>query len=200
MFLPNRHRLGFRLIFALGAMALFVLGYQWGNQHRFGRAEPAQIHGVLVQPPGEIPEFSLRDPFGRPVGRTDLADGWTLLAFGDLAEASGQRAAQRLIETRNRLADQPKLIESLQLVLIQTSERLELARDFVRLSPALRPLAGPPESIAPLRDALGLAREVGPILFVIGPGAQLFAILPETEGGAEMAEDVKALMVNEKRL
>lgn len=199
MFLPNRHRLGIRLIFALGAMALFVLGYQWGNQYQFGRAESTQIQGVLVQPSGEIPEFSLRDPFGRPVGRADLASGWTLLAFGDLAEVSGQRAAQRLIETRNRLADQPKLVESLQLVLIQTREQLELARDFARLSPALRLLAGPSESIVPIRDALGLASEVGPTLFVIGPGARLFAILPETESGAEMAEDVKALMASEER-
>jgi hypothetical protein len=199
MFLPNRHRLGVRLVFALGAMALFVLGYQWGNQHPFGRAEPAQIHGFLVQPPGALPEFSLRDPFGRPVGRTELAAGWTLLAFGDLAEASGQRAAQRLIETRNRLADQSKLIESLQLVLIQTSERLALARDFARLSPALRPLAGAPESIVPLREALGLASEIGPTLFVIGPGARLLAILPETESGSETAEDVKRLIASQTR-
>lgn len=199
MFLPNRHRLGIRLIFALGAMALFVLGYQWGNQYRFGQAEPAQIQGVLVQPPGEIPEFSLHDPFGRPFGRADLNKGWTLLAFGDLADVSGQRAAQRLIETRNRLADQPKLIESLQLVLIQTSERLELARDFARLSPSLRPLAGSPESIVPLRNALGLAHETGPMLFVIGSEARLLAILPETESGAEMAEDSKTLMANDKR-
>lgn len=199
MFLPNRHPLGVRLIFALGAMALFMLGYQWGNRQPFGHAEPAQLHGVLVQPPGAIPEFGLRDAFGRPVGHADLVDGWTLLAFGDLAEASGQRAAQRLIETRNRLADQPKLIESLQLVLIQTAERLELARDFARLSPALRPLAGPPESISPLRDALGLASAVGPTLFVIGPEARLLAILPETESGAEMAEDIKTLIASQTR-
>jgi hypothetical protein len=200
MFLRNRNRLGFRLIFALGAMALFVLGYQWGNQHQFGRAESTQIQGVLVQPPGEIPEFSLLDPFGRTVGRAELIEGWTLLAFGDLAEASGQRAMQRLIETRNRLADQPKLIESLQLMLIQTSERLELARDFSQLSPALRLLAGVPESITPLHDVLGLASETGPTLFVIGPGARLLAILPETESGAEIAEDLKTLIASDKRL
>ena len=105
MFLPNRRRLGVRLVFALGAMALFVVGYQWGNQYKFGSTERAGIRGVLIQPPGEIPEFGLRDPFGRPFGRMDLTAGWTLLAFGDLAEATGQRAAQRLIETRNRLAD-----------------------------------------------------------------------------------------------
>ena len=197
MFLPNRHRLGVRLIFALGAMALFMLGYQWGNRQPFGHAEPAQIHGVLVQPPGAIPEFGLRDAFGRPVGHADLVDGWTLLAFGDLAEASGQRAAQRLIETRNRLADRPELIESLRLALVQTSERLELARDFARLSPALRPLAGSSESITPLREALGLASGAGPTLFVIGPDARLRAILPETESGADMAEDVKALMASD---
>jgi len=199
MFLRNRHGLGVRLIFALGAMALFVLGYQWGNQQQFGHAEPARIHGVLIQPPGEIPEFSLRDPFGRPVGRADLAEGWTLLAFGDLADASGQRAAQRLIETRNRLADRPPLIASLRLILIQTSERLEPARDFARLSPALRPLAGPPESIAPLRDALGLTSEVVPALFVIGPDARLLAILPETESGAGMAEDIETLIATQAR-
>ena len=197
MFLPNRRRLGVRLVFALGAMALFVAGYQWGNQYKFGSADPAEIRGVLIQPPGEIPEFALRDPFGRPFGRADLTAGWTLLAFGDLAEATGQRAAQRLIETRNRLADRPELIESLRLALVQTSERLELARDFARLSPALRPLAGSSESITPLREALGLASGAGPTLFVIGPDARLRAILPETENSADMAEDMKALMASD---
>lgn len=85
-----------------------------GNRYQCDPAEPAQIRGVLVQLPGEIPEFSLRDPFGRALRRADPATGWTLLAFGDLAEASRQRAAQRLIETRNRLADQPALTASLQ--------------------------------------------------------------------------------------
>jgi hypothetical protein len=198
VFVRNRHHFGVRLVLAIGAMALFVLGYQWGNQYRFGSTAPPEIRGVLIQPPGEIPEFGLRDPFGRSVGRADLVGSWTLLAFGDLAEATGQRAAQRLIETRNRLSDRPELIERLQLILVQTSERLELARDFARLSPVLRPLAGPPESIAPLHEGLGLVSGVGPMLFVIGPDARLRAILPETESGAAMAEDVKALMASDR--
>ena len=196
MFLRNRHHLGFRLLFILAAMALFVLGYQWGNQHQRARSEPSRISGVLIQPPGEIPDFELRDPFGRPFTRRDLVEGWTLLAFGDLAGASGQRAAQRLIDVRNRIADQPRLLDSLRLVLVQTGENAALGRDFARLSPALHLISGASTELAPLRDALGLASAVSPTLFVIGPGGQLLAVLPETEDGARMADDLKAIVAN----
>ncbi|MBK1717068.1 SCO family protein [Thiocystis violacea] len=196
MFLPNRHNLWFRLLFALATMALFVLGYQWGNQHRQGATGPLQIGGVLIQPPGEIPDFSFKDPFGRPVARTDLDAGWTLLAFGDLADASGQRAVRRLIDVNNRLADQRGLLEKLGLVLITGDGNSTLARDFARLSPALRLLGGTPDEIAPLRDALGLPTQDSPTLFVIAPGGHLLALFPETQDGGAMAEDLKAILAN----
>jgi hypothetical protein len=34
MFLANRHSLWLRLLFMVGAVVLFVFGYQWGNQHQ----------------------------------------------------------------------------------------------------------------------------------------------------------------------
>ncbi len=196
MFLRNRHHFGFRLFFILATMGLFVLGYQWGNQHQRRGTEPPQIDGVLIQPPGTLPDFRLKDPFGRPFARADLADGWTLLAFGDLASASGQRAVQRLIDVLNRTADQTSLVHELKLVLVLTLENPGLARDFARLSPALRLIGGTPAEIAPLRDALGLAAKASPTLFVLGPGGYLLAVLPETEGGAEMAMDLKAIMAS----
>ncbi len=194
MFLPNRHPPLLRLALALLAILLFVFGYQWGNQIKWARSGPPAIQGVRVEPPLDLPTLTVRDPFGIRVADSALAKHWTLLAIGDLAEASGQRAIHRLIETRNRLADQPRLLETLQWVLIQNPERLELARDFARLSPALRLWAADPESIVHLRTALGLAASDRPDLFVIDPGGRLIAILPVSEDGAALAEDLKALI------
>ncbi|QIK37671.1 hypothetical protein GWK36_06385 [Caldichromatium japonicum] len=194
MFFPNRHPPLVRLALALLAMLLFVVGYQWGNQVQMARQGPPAIQGVRLDPPLELPDFALRDPFGVRFDRASLEGHWTLLAFGDLAGELGQRAVQRLIETRNRLADQPKLLTALQLVLVQGTERLELARDFARLSPALHLLSGEPEMISTLRNALGLAMADRPDLLVIAPDRRLIAILPVAQDGAALAQDLRSLM------
>ncbi|MBK1723697.1 hypothetical protein [Thiocystis violacea] len=196
MLLRNRHNLWLRLVFALGAMALFVFGYQWGNQHQRDGGEPTRINGVLVRPSGAIPNFALRDPFGQAFDQGHLAEHWTLMAFGDLAQASGQRAVQRLVDASNRVADQADLRRALQLVLVETRDAPALARDFARLSPALRILGGGAEEIARLRAALGLGEDEEPTLFVFGPGAQLIALLPATETGGAVAEDLKAIFAD----
>lgn len=196
MHLRNRHNLWLRLLFALGAMALFVFGYQWGNQHQHGVSQPLRIEGVLIRPPGVIPNFALRDPFGQVFDQDDLADGWTLMAVGDLADASGQRAVARLIDAYNRVADQPSLRKSLELALVTPNETPERARDFARLSPALHILTGDDVDIARVRDSLGLADDAQPTLFVFAPGAHLIALFPPTEAGNAVAEDLKTLFAN----
>lgn len=194
MFLSSRYPPLMRLVVALLAMGVFVIGYEWGSRAQLARSKPTAIQGVRVEPPIELPAFSLRDPFGVVFDRSALVGHWTLLAFGDLAGESGQRAVQRLIEAHNRLADRPKLLASLQLVLVQGTERLELARDFARLSPALRLLSGEPEAISDLRNALGLAMADRPDLLVIDPHGRLIAILPFTQDGAALAQDLRSLM------
>ncbi|MBO8085627.1 hypothetical protein EBL85_11545 [Marichromatium sp. AB32] len=193
MQLANRRPLAARLILMLLAMAILVLGYQWGNQYQRRHAEPPTISGVLLRPPLAAPEFALEDALGRPFDRARLGADWTLLAFGSLADASGQRALQRLIETRNRLADRPEIAGALRLVLIDGGADRARARDFSRLSPALDIVSGPPEARAPLA-ALGDDTDAGstPIL-VFAPGARLLAILPGTAAGATLAADLAAL-------
>jgi hypothetical protein len=193
MFLKNRHRLWVRLVLMLAAISLFILAYQWGNQYQRRSAEPPVIGGLLISPPASLPDFELKDTLGQSFDQGGLAQGWTLLAFGDLSRASGQLAVQRLIDVYNRVADEQALRKQLRLVLIKTADAPNLARDFASLSPALSVLSGDPEQITLLRDSIGLGHEETPALLVLGPGGYLVAFLPESQDGAAMAEDLKAI-------
>ena len=199
MFLPgNRRSLPVRLVMIAAAAGLFVVGYQWGNryQHRGG---PPVIAGVLVSPPIDLSDFALRDPDGRPVTRDRLGQDWTLLTYGDLTQAQGHLAVNRLLEVRNRLADSPELQAGLRLVLVQTSEAPNLARDFSRLTPSLIIAGGEAEELAELADALGGAPtpipgdDTGSALFLIAPGARLVALFTPGQGPATVASDLQAL-------
>ena len=192
MFLRNRHRLWVRLVLMLGAISLFVLAYQWGNQYQRRSAAPPTIGGLLIRPPASLPDFELREALGRPFGHKDLSQGWTLLAFGDLSRASGQLAVQRLIDVYNRVADERVLRKQLRLVLVGTGDS-SLHRDFAGLMPALKILGGDAEQIERLRTDIGLGASDSSAIFVLAPGGYLLAFLPETEGGAQMAEDLRAI-------
>jgi len=193
MFLRSRHNPWVRLAFVLGAMGLFLLGYQWGNEYQRRHAEPPAINGVLVQPPAAIPGFRLEDPLGRPFDQETLAAGWTLLTFGDLSGAQGQLAIQRLIDVYNRVAEEADLQEVLRLVLVTTTDAPNLARDFARLSPALYVLWGEVEELKRLGDALGAGGEAEPALYVFAPGGYLVALLSGRDDGAVLAADLIAL-------
>jgi hypothetical protein len=193
MFLRSRHSPWVRLAFALGAMGLFLLGYQWGNEYQRRHAKPPVISGVLVRPPAAIPGFRLQDPLGRLFDQETLAAGWTLLTFGDLASAQGQLAVQRLIDVYNRVADEEGLHEALRLVLVTTSDAPNLARDFARLSPALYVLGGETAELERLKSALGDTAQSEPPLYVFVPGGYLVALLPERGDGPTLAADLTAL-------
>jgi hypothetical protein len=193
MFLKNRYPLWLRLVLVLGAISLFILAYQWGNQYQRRAAGPPVIRGVLIQPPASLPEFELRDRLGRPVDRAVLSQGWTLLAFGELSRASGQLAVQRLMDVYHRISAEPGLQRELRLVLITTVGAPELARDFAALLPALDVVSGEPDQVAALRESLGLGEAVTAALLVIGPGGHLLAFLPEDQPPADMAEDLVAI-------
>jgi len=199
VFLPgNRKKLWVRLVMIAAAAGLFVIGYQWGNQYRRPAGPPA-IAGVLVSPPIDLSAFSLQDPDGRPVTRERLAQGWTLLTYGDLTQASGHLTAGRLLEVYNRLADRPDLRAALRLVLVQSVDAPNLARDFNRLSPALIIAGGDTEQRGLLSEALGGAPaplpgdDSGSAVFVIAPGARLVALFTPGQGAMSMAADLVAL-------
>lgn len=193
MFLRNRHPLWIRLALILAAISLFVLAYQWGNQYQRRSAAPPVIGGLLIRPPASLPEFELREALGNPFGQQDLSQGWTLLAFGDLSRASGQLAVQRLIDVYNRVADERPLRKQLRLVLVTTGDDSTVSRDFAGLLPALKILGGEAEQIERLRADIGLGDAETPAIFVVAPGGYVLAFLPETQDGAQMAEDLKAI-------
>lgn len=193
MFLRSRHSPWVRLAFALGAMGLFVLGYQWGNEYQRRHGRPPAISGVLVRPPAVIPGFRLEDPLGRPFDQDTLATGWTLLTFGDLSAIQGQLAIQRLIDVYHRIAGEEKLHRALRLVLVTTTDAPNLARDFARLSPALYVLGGEAAELDRLRASLGVGPEAEQPFFVFAPGGYLVALLTERGDNAELASDLLAL-------
>ena len=192
----NRHSPWLRIAFMLGAIGLFLFGYQWGNQYKSKHAQPPIISGVLVRPPAAIPGFRLLDPRGRVFDQDTLAAGWTLLAFGDLSGAQGQLAIQRLIDVYNRIGGDADLQRALRLVLVTTTDAPNLARDFSRLSPALYILAGDAGETGRLRAALGTGEDADPPLFVFAPGGYLIALLTNDEDGSAMAADLEALYAN----
>ncbi len=106
-----------RLVVAVSALGLFLVGYYWGNQYRHGDSTPPVIEGVLVRPPRPLPAFEFRDAAGRLFTTERFAGHWTLLSFGDSSRAPGQSVVMRMIEVYNRLAITPDLQEKLLLVL-----------------------------------------------------------------------------------
>jgi hypothetical protein len=194
----NRRSLPVRLVMIAAAAGLFVVGYQWGNRYKHPSGPPA-IAGILVSPPIDLSDFTLRDPDGRPLTRDGLSQGWTLLTYGDLTQAQGHLAINRLLEIHNRLADRPELRAELRLVLVQTSDAPNLARDFNRLTPSLIVAGGEAGELSKLADALGGAPaptpgdDAGAPLFLIAPGARLAALFTPGQGPATVATDLAAL-------
>jgi peroxiredoxin len=186
-----------RLVMAAAAIALFVIGYQWGNRLQFGGGHPPALSGVMVRPPQPLPDFVLTGTDGRSFGRPDLLDRWSLIAFAPLGGASGHLALGRMIEVYNRSAQEPELQRRLALLLVTADDAPALAREFERLSTAIRILTGQHGELATLRSALGVTDEVPagsaqPPLFLIGPRARLIALFPNPEA-AEIATDIAAL-------
>lgn len=184
-----------RLILMACAIGLFLIGYQWGNQHRFG--QPPGIGGVLVAPPMALPAFTLADSAGQPFGRAQLEEQWTLLAFGDLGQARGQLAVQRLLDVYHYLPADADPRQRLQLVLATPIQRDELARDFSRLSPALRLVAGEAGDLGKLATLLGEPMNPAPqdrsILYFITPDARLLAFFTPGQASREVAADLTLL-------
>lgn len=194
-----------RLVMAVAAVGLFVVGYQWGNQFQRARDGDPVLAGVLIRPPAPMPEVSLHAGSGATLDRTALADHWTLIAPASPAGAGGHLAVARLIEVANRLAGAPDLHGRLRLWLVSRDDVPALARDFERLTPALAVLTGDAGSLDRLAEVLGTdpavadsAPESGdtagvPPLYLIDPKARLVALFPPGQTPAAIAADIEAL-------
>jgi hypothetical protein len=189
-----------RLIMFAAAAGLFVVAYYWGNRYQYGVLRPPTIEGVSVRPAISLPPFELQDASGAPFSSDDLQGRWTLIAFGDLAQARGHLTVSRLLAVHNALADERKLAPQLQLALAARGEPSELTRDFARLSRALRILSGEPESIEPLRIALGESEEEPPgepgegaPIYQIDPRGRLVALYLPSQSTEAIAADLRTL-------
>lgn len=184
---------------AVAAVGLFVFGYQWGNQLKFGSGSAPAIDGVMIRPPMALPDFVLATSSGESFGRPDLAGHFTLLALTPAGDARGHRTVGRLIEVYNRLAGEPKLQRRLSLILISPDPAPVLARDFERLSPAIAILSGEPEETRRLADALGTdvsgpsAEDLPPLFLIAGESPRLVALFPPALSPARIAADIAAL-------
>jgi hypothetical protein len=185
-----------RLVLIVSAIGLFLIGYYWGNQYKYSGGPPA-IEGVMISPAMPLAEFDLRDAQGRPFGSEDLADRWTLLAFGEISQARGQLAVTHMIEVYNRLADRPELRDRLQLLLAAPSQSPNLASDFQRLSPALRILSGEESELSRLAGLLGASPtgigEEGAARYLIAPNGSLLALFAAGQPAEAVASDVMTL-------
>lgn len=184
-----------RWLLILVAVGLFILSYYWGNRYQYGRLP--DIEGVLIAPAMPLPGFALEDTEGRAFTARHLNDRWTLLAFGEIASARGQLAVTRMLAVANRLADRPRLRESLQLVLAAPVHAPNTARDFTRLSPILRLVVGDPDELARLATPLGEAPdgrgETQAALYLIAPGGDLLALFAASQPPETLAADLAAL-------
>lgn len=189
-----------RLIMLITGAGLFVVAYYWGNRYQYGVLNPPTIEGVLVRPAPALPPFELKDASGLPFTAEDLRERWTLIAFGDLAQARGHLTVSRMLGVLNELADDRDLGPKLQLALAARVEPSELARDFTRLSRALRVVAGEPEAIEPLRTALGepeaeptAAPGAGASIYLIDPRGRLVALYLPDQPPTAIASDLRTL-------
>lgn len=192
MFLENRHGPISRILFIIGAVGLFVVGYYWGNQYQHAGTEPPQISGVLVRPARALPDFDLTNPQGEHLNLSTFAGNWLLLTFGDLSQAQGHLAANRLVQVYNSLAAEPQQQRSIRMILISTTDTPDLARDFSQLSPGFDVLSGDPDELKRLSAALGAQDSVSDAvpLFLIDPDGALTALFPQDLPPPDIAADL----------
>ena len=185
-----------RLVLMISAIGLFVIGYYWGNQYKYGGGPPT-IEGVMISPAAPLLDFELTDATGRPFTGDDLAGHWTLLAFGEISLARGQIAVSRMIDVYNRLADRPELRGQVQLALAARDQSPNLARDFSALAPSLRILSGGQDEIDRLAALFGErpegGGEEGAALYLITPNGHLLAVFPTGQPAETIAADLRAL-------
>jgi hypothetical protein len=188
-----------RLIMAVAAVGLFLIGYQWGNQYQRANDAPPRIQGVLLNPPITVPDVSLQGPRG-DFAREMLDGHWSLLAFGSPGSALGHRGVARLMAVNNRLADRPDLRDQLRLLLVSADDLPAVARDFERLSPNLHVLSTNRAELEQLQRALGATTAAGaeagdqpPALFLVDPTSRVVVLFPGSQPAQQIADDLATL-------
>ncbi len=194
-----------RLVMALLAGGLFLIGYQWGNHWQQRYESTPSIEGVRLLPPIPLPAWELEDETGQLLDSQDLAEFWVLIGFAALEDLTGHLALTRMIDIFNRLADRPKVREQLRLLLVSPHRNNTLAQDFQRLLPQLRLLTGTAEQRARLRSLLDAPEPEAEdrthqadgteslSLYLMNPEGALTAVFPPAQPAARVAVDIQRL-------
>jgi len=196
-----------RLVMAVAAVGLFLIGYYWGNQYKHDHTPLPTVAAVLVHPPIALPELALREGSGQPFTTEGFDGHWTLLSFNDPGTASGHLAITRLVEVRNRMADHPDLRNLLQLALVSRQQNPAPDEKVAGMSPTIEILITPPGELQELRATLGAppkeTTDTSPgedPFYLIGPSARLLALFTGAQAPASIASDLITITANAEGL
>lgn len=193
-----------RLVLALGAVVILLVGYVLGNQYARSRLEQ-KIAGQLLMPPRELPQFVLHDQNGEPFVPESFDGHWNFVYFGCIDCADSREAIPALLRrVINRLADRPELQAHTRLVFVATDpatdppERLK-ERLFYH-HPEFVGLSGDSVQQAVLATALSgtpYLPEIGKLnespLYLVGPDGRQVAIFTGLVSVESLGRDLRAI-------
>ena len=108
-----------------------------------------------------------------------------------------QATIQHLLDVYHRLGTQVEPRQRPWLVLASSSQPADLARDFVRLSPALRLVSGEAGDLGQLAKLLGEPphpeRDSRATLYLIAPNAKVLAFFPASQAAQAVTADLTLL-------
>jgi protein SCO1/2 len=147
-----------RLVLAVGAVVILLVGYILGNQYARHRLEQ-QVSAQLLETPRALPPFSLTGPDGQAFGPEALIGHWSFVYFGCIDCADSREYVLALFHRLfNRLADDPELQSRMRLIFVATdpvADPPERLRERVfRYNPEFVGLSGEPRQMAILASAL----------------------------------------------
>lgn len=193
-----------RLLFALAAVSLLIIGHQLGSWFTLGRQQ--LTGGEWLQSPGHLPSFHLIDHNGQPFGLPELAGHWNLFVTGQIDAPGCDPMLRHLVEVRNRLAHRPEQAQFRVIMLLtgidpQTTKNVKqyigfYSPDFVALYGTVSALAETLGFAADDRAELTSCGMAARRIAVVSPAGEMLAILDGNQPASVIAGDLETLFDN----
>jgi protein SCO1/2 len=170
----------------IGAVAIVAFAVGVILARSWSGASSAPTHATEITPARELPEISLTDQDGKPLGAAFFRQGWTLVFFGftrcpDVCPAT----LSTLARTREALADLP-VAQQPRVLLVSVDpehDRVSLLRDYVRhFDRTFRAATGDPAAVSAVAAGFGVpyAKVVpGAGSYTIDHGTGIFFVAPD---------------------
>jgi protein SCO1/2 len=193
-----------RLVLALAAVVILLVGYILGNQYARQRLEQ-QVSAQLLETPWALPPFSLAGPDGQAFGPEAFVGRWSFVYFGCIDCADSREYVLALFHRLfNRLADDPELQSQMRLVFVTTDPAADpperLHERVFRYNPEFVGLSGEPQQVAILAAALaGSLRlpETGELnespLYLVAPDGRQVATFTGLVDVETLGRDLRAI-------